>query len=194
MGKRMLGQILLSYKSKVKLNRVEFFVGQVLFSAVSIAVLWLHYNLYGLGQVDASYLIGKSFLGFVLSLLILPLFLARLRDMGWNLYLALLIFPSQIVNTRNLIIYMEVKGVESLNSLTFFMVELAVSLMFLILFACMLFVKSFLVTILVHRYLRIEVSWQIYVRKISVDTCLIAIVQTMGRRVLVLTKFYGYQG
>jgi uncharacterized membrane protein YhaH (DUF805 family) len=138
----MLSRILLSYKSGEKLNRIEFLAGQILISSVFIAVNWLYLILYEESQIDVAYLIGKSLLVIVLSILLLPLLIARLRDMGWNPLWSILVFPTQLVQTRNLVIYMELNEIESISSLTFFAVEALFTLIFLVLFICMLIVKS----------------------------------------------------
>jgi uncharacterized membrane protein YhaH (DUF805 family) len=117
-------------------------VGQMLFSTASFAIIWLYHNLHEPNQIDVNYLIGKSLLGIVLSILVLPLLVARLRDMGWNPLWSILVFTAQLVQTRNLVIYMELNGIKSLNTLTFFKVEVLFALMVIILLICMLLVKS----------------------------------------------------
>jgi hypothetical protein len=62
--------------------------------------------------------------------------------MGWSPLWSVLVLPAQLVQTRNLVIYMELNGIESINTLTFFVVEALFSLILLVLLICMLIVKS----------------------------------------------------
>ena len=139
----MLSRILYSYyKPRAKITRQEFLISQIAFSAGMLFLLWFYRDLFKQEQIDVLYLIRQSILSLSSILLVLSLLMARLRDMDWNPYLALFVFPAQLIQIRNLVIYMELKGIESLDPSSFFIVEALFSLIMLVLMICMLFVKS----------------------------------------------------
>lgn len=94
----MISKLMSCYQMGAILNRKEFLISQITFGVVSLLVFWFYRDYFYGGQIDVSYLISKSILEFSFCVLVLPLFMARLKDMDWSPYFVFFIFPTQLVS------------------------------------------------------------------------------------------------
>jgi len=87
----MIINILNAYQSRSRLGRLEFVIGViavgVLFGVLTVALQKAFFS-----QPDRSYLIFKAAVGVLATILVLPLVIARLRDISWHPLVSLLIF------------------------------------------------------------------------------------------------------
>jgi len=138
----MLKKILDCYRPNARLNRTEFIFSWALFVLLAYALFLVFSSIVSIEIYPVKYLIGKSILELILYLVMIPICMARLRDITWPTYIAYGVIPVWLFTTRNLIIYMHLNDIEAFQSVIMFYVELTLAIMFLFILICIFLVKS----------------------------------------------------
>jgi hypothetical protein len=98
-------QIFQAYYAKSKLNRAQFLLGLAVSYLLIALLMILHHRINGIAAVSINFLIIKSAIEGLFYLLISPLIIARLRDIGWPSYLVVFLYPVWLFGSRNLVLY-----------------------------------------------------------------------------------------
>ncbi len=138
---RKLRKIQSCYWSSSKLNRLEFFIATVIISIISIGLFWVYSSLVSIEHYQVKYLMGKSIFELIICIAMIPIYIARLRDMNWPIYIAYGVIPVWLFTTRNLIIYMSLNNIKIFKSPVIFYTEIILGLLFLSVFIFMLFFR-----------------------------------------------------
>ena len=117
-------------------------MGTLILSLIFASVVWIYHRQYTPNETGLSYLIGKSVIELIFNIFAFPLYIARLRDLGWSPYLAILFLIGWLFQTRNVVIYMLLNGIESWEGFGSIILEGATSLVVAVLLGCMLLIKS----------------------------------------------------
>jgi hypothetical protein len=87
----LITDILKTYQLRSTLGRLEFLVGvlglSILFGVFAVAVRYLLFP-----EPDRTFLLFRVGIEIMAAILVLPLVIARLRDIGWHPLVSLLIF------------------------------------------------------------------------------------------------------
>lgn len=125
------------YKGKTRLGRLEFLFGLVLIAIIFYLMIRLYANLFPIDIYGINYLIGKS-----APELLLIIFIARLRDTGWSIYLVLILIPVFLLSTRNLVVYMNLNDISKLEGMGILFIQIIPALLFLVVLGCLITFRS----------------------------------------------------
>ena len=100
----MISSLLQAYRGKARISRGEFLVGFVGVYLAFVLVLYIHSKFRSI-ELGVWWVIERSALELLLVLMLIPLAMARLRDINWSSLFAFLLLPAWAFGTRNMVIY-----------------------------------------------------------------------------------------
>ena len=85
----MIAKILKSYVGRSNLSRLPFLLGFVLLTGAGSILIWIVRDVWIDKSIDdASYLLSRIVIQTVLAIAMIPLCIAKLRDLGWPILLS----------------------------------------------------------------------------------------------------------
>lgn len=80
-------------------------MGVAVSAALFLLATYIHVGYLAVGEGPVVYLVGRSFLELAFLMVVAPFVVARLRDLGWPVTLALILIPAWLFGPMNLTLY-----------------------------------------------------------------------------------------